>query len=179
MPQDSGNPNRLTAGDWSMFVSDQQSVSLTRLPVEPLASERHRLAMEIWNQRRGNRIAPARRDLEPWDLKTILPFVILVDVMTDPLDFQYRLVGTQVRDIHGIELTGSSVRTLEPRPYFEQVWGHFCELLESKQPQLCRIDYTNRHDLPRSFTVLRLPLSNDGETINMILAVHEPHGLDA
>ena len=37
------------------------------------------------------------------------------------------------------------------------------------------VDYINRHDLRRSFTSLRLPLSDDGETINMIFVIHEPH----
>ncbi|MCB9946638.1 MAG: PAS domain-containing protein [Rhodospirillaceae bacterium] len=145
------------------------------LPMEAMTGQRHRLAMEVWADRRGDRMAPARRDLEPWDLKSILPYVTLLDVIEDPLDFRCRLVGTKVREIHGIELTGKSVRALGPPSYADRVWEHLTRLIERKEPQLCLVEYTNRDILLRSFTVLRLPLSNDGRTVNMILAVHEPH----
>lgn len=175
MPQETGGRKQRIKGDWSLLLSSERSVTFTRLPVEPLVAERHRLAMQVWNDRRGDRIAPARRDLEPWDLKPVLPYVALLDVLRDPLDFRCRLVGTKVREIHGVELTGSSIQVLGPPAYAEQVWRHLIELIERKEPQLCRVDYINRHDLRRSFTSLRLPLSDDGETINMIFVIHEPH----
>ena len=173
MPRDVLKLGVLPMGELSLLSVGDHSVALVRLPLEPLESERHRFAMQLWNERRGTRIAPSRRDFDPWDLTPVLPLVLLIDVLQDPLDFRYRLTGTKVRDIHGVELTGHCVRDLMPKRYGDTVWQDFKELVELKQPQLCAIDYYNRFDLKRSFKVLRLPLSSDGGAIDMIMAVHD------
>ena len=39
---------------------------------------------------------PSRRDLDPCEIPQLLPYLILVDVFSDPPDFRYRLIGTQI-----------------------------------------------------------------------------------
>ena len=129
--------------------------------------------MQLWNERRGERLAPSRRDFEPWDFKPVLPVMMLIDVFSDPLDFRFRLSGSEVINVHGKELTGHSVRDFASEHYTRLVWQDFCELVERKQPQLCSISYVNRSGFLRNFSVLRLPLSSDGENVDMIIAVKE------
>ncbi len=142
-----------------------------RQPIEPLESERHRFAMQLWNERRGERLAPSRRDFEPWDFKPVLPVMMLIDVFSDPLDFRFRLSGSEIVDVHGKELTWHSIRDFASENYTRHVWQDFCELIERRQPQLCLISYVNRSGFLRDFSVLRLPLSSDGENVDMIIAV--------
>ena len=172
MSRDPLKLNQYSLGDLSLLSGSDRSVAFVRLPLDPLESDRHRFVMELWRERRGSRVAPCRRDFDPWDLKPVLPMILLVDVLQDPLDFRYRLSGTKVRDIHGMELTGHRVRDLMPRLYAEKVWQDYSELVERKAPQLCEIEYINRFDLKRCFKVLRLPLSSDGDSVDMIMAVH-------
>src|SRR3546814_19155763 len=39
---------------------------------------------------------PAESDLDPAEIRKILPHVILLDVRQEPLDFHYRLIGTKM-----------------------------------------------------------------------------------
>jgi hypothetical protein len=52
-----------------------------------------RAMYDYWLARRGGRAMPARADLEPVEIKKLLPMLVLVDVMADARRFVYRLVG--------------------------------------------------------------------------------------
>src|SRR5690349_8298694 len=55
-----------------------------------------------WQAKRGGRAMPARADIDPAEIKALLPYMILVDVIYDTeagLDFVYRLVGTREVEI--------------------------------------------------------------------------------
>jgi hypothetical protein len=64
---------------------------------------------EYWNTKRGERKMPQRADIDPAEFKRHLPRIMLVDVSWDPLDFVYRLTGTdEVRWRHA-DPTGKRV----------------------------------------------------------------------
>src|SRR3546814_9628318 len=54
------------------------------------------MSYEYWKQKRGDRPMPAESDLDPAEIRKILPHVILLDVRQEPLDFHYRLIGTKM-----------------------------------------------------------------------------------
>lgn len=71
-----------------------------------------------WQSKRGNRAMPARAELNPADLKSILTDLVLIDVgpaaQGEGHAFTYRLAGTEIDNHFGIRLTG---RTLEQIPF--------------------------------------------------------------
>lgn len=65
-----------------------------------------------WWDKRGNRPAPNRADLNPTEIPDLLPIVHLIDVSWDPISFRHRLVGTELverleRDVTGKTVDGS------------------------------------------------------------------------
>lgn len=50
-----------------------------------------------WLRIRGDRPIPSRVDFDPADIVHFLPGVLLLNVLDDPLDFEYRIVGENVR----------------------------------------------------------------------------------
>src|SRR5688500_13935566 len=52
--------------------------------------------LAYWNKRRGNRSMPARRDLDPAQIRSLLPNLVLIDVAAGCTDFRFRLLGTAV-----------------------------------------------------------------------------------
>src|SRR3546814_20855650 len=54
------------------------------------------MSYEYWKQKRGDRPMPAESDLDPAEIRKILPHVILLAVRQEPLDFHYRLIGTKM-----------------------------------------------------------------------------------
>lgn len=141
------------------------------LPVENIEEANPKFLYGYWTKKRGGRRMPARVDIDPVDLKPVLPQLMLIDVERAPLDFRFRLAGTRLYDIFGVDLTGRSIRTIEPSALSDAVWAGFTELSENGAPQYVRLEYTNAKGYARSYSVLRLPLGDDGKTVDRILAI--------
>ena len=62
-----------------------------------------------WWEKRGNRPAPHRADLNPAEIPELLPIVHLIDVAWDPLSFRHRLVGTELVERFERDVTGKTV----------------------------------------------------------------------
>lgn len=160
-----------SAGPRPRFVS-------TRLGIESLDLPDFKLVLELWRRKRGDRIAPARADFDPAELKAVLPRLLLLEVVPgEAVDFRYRLAGTQTYDIHGLELTGRRISELEPPEFVAGLRQDLLELMQRPEPQLVRSDFTNREGNTRSITILRLPLSSDGRGIDMFMIL-QSYGSD-
>jgi hypothetical protein len=123
----------------------------------------------IWDALRQGRRMPARADLGPFDLKAHLGHLFLVDVQRDPLRFRYRLIGTKITNIVHRDVTGR---------YFEDIYtGRLLESMIEVQSWVVNerapLRIFNRTGHPRNtvyvYDGLLLPLSADGETVNMVL----------
>lgn len=71
------------------FVVDDKppKVRFTRLRLDDIASPEFRFAYDRWQRERGGRRAPARADFQPTDMPPVLPRLILIGVVRDPLIF--------------------------------------------------------------------------------------------
>ena len=58
-----------------------------------------------WDRKRGDRVAPERSEIEPADIRTILPDTFILEV-TDQNRVAWRLAGTRVCALHCRELKG-------------------------------------------------------------------------
>jgi hypothetical protein len=126
--------------------------------------------LDYWQQKRGKRFAPGRSNIEPLDLIRVLPRIMLVDVVSDPLGFRYRLSGTGIAAVHGEDLTGLAPLDLKPAEYGRLIDRHYRQCVSERRPllHLIMLDSTHR---TRAYARLLLPLSNDGEHVNMLMAV--------
>ena len=61
-----------------------------------------------WNSRAGGR-APQRNDIEPADIKPLLPFLYIVRYEREPFRVRYILTGTEADRWNGFNLTGRYV----------------------------------------------------------------------
>ncbi|QDO99346.1 PAS domain-containing protein [Ferrovibrio terrae] len=154
--------------------SRDSRAQFTRLPLEEaLANPDCRLAIDLWQVKRAGRVMPARADFDPVELKPILPRLILIDVISDPPDFRYRLAGTMSRDLRGVEVTGHSVLDLVPQQHGLRLWNDLCEMQRERAPQYLQISVIASTGEPMSYRVLRLPLGADGETMDMAMVLQD------
>jgi hypothetical protein len=125
-----------------------------------------------WDTKRRDRFAPRRADLDPADMKELLPRIMLADVYLDgPLDFRYRLSGTGINTILSGEYTGKRPRDLAPPAYGAMIHDHYCMTVKRRQP-LFHVVMLDSFERLVTYTRLLLPLSEDGETVTMLMAVH-------
>ena len=124
-----------------------------------------------WQGRLNGRAMPARADIDPFQIKPLLPIVMLVEVLDQGRRFRYRLAGTAITDMTGRELSGRYVdEALPGNGYGEYVIGLYRKLICVKRPIYSECDYISPSGLERTTKRLMLPLSSDGATVNMVLA---------
>src|SRR4051812_11525552 len=122
-----------------------------------------------WEGKRGERFAPPRRSIDACDLLPVLGDIAIMDVLQDPLRFRYRLHGTRLVMRGHVELTGRTTDDL-PEPLFRQaVRELFTEVCETRRPWTGCGNRVLAAGVG-GFEVGVLPLSEDGETVTMLLA---------
>jgi len=127
-------------------------------------------ALDYWHRKRGGRLAPARADIDPVEIASLLPRVMLVDVSTDPLDFRFRLAGTGIFRIHGAELTNKRALELEPPAYAALTHRLYCDALERRAPIAHRL-LIEAETKRSAYMRIILPLSEDAAVINRLMTV--------
>jgi hypothetical protein len=125
---------------------------------------------QYWNARRGIRPMPTRADIDPLEMRQWLPRLTLVDVSPDGQDFTYRLVGTRMVDLLGMNPTGRSVESAWPEEVAGLVVEAYREVVDSRAPVFCQQITEWREDQKPTAWAVRLPLSSDGVEVDMILA---------
>jgi len=80
----------------------------------PLKTEPCTRLLAYWDELRGDRLLPRRAEIDPAALVAALPYISIVE-LRDPDTMIYRLCGTALRDIMGIEATGRNMLDLAPR----------------------------------------------------------------
>lgn len=146
------------------FATEELPLAEIREPVF-LACLRH------WEEARGPRRMPARRDVHPESIRAAVGYVGLIDVKRDGprLDFRYRMFGTLMADALGSDFTNRDIDQVEPAPYAAMVRRSYEETVAAGRPKFHRVRFTH-NDRQRVYSRLLLPLADDGETPDRLWA---------
>lgn len=149
--------------------------SPTAAEVEALIAECHpdiHALVAYWRGKAGVRRMPSRSDIDPSELKPFLPRISLVDVVPDERRFVYRLVGTEEAALRGYDPTGKSVGEGFFGPNRELAFAHYSYVVDHRAPYCYRGDFDVQDGVIENEDVIFLPLSEDGESVNMILVFY-------
>lgn len=169
-----GEPNTsiLEAGDQPSPIAGMGDVFVPWSP--DLLADFHpslRKLYEYWNAKRGGRAIPARGDIDPIDLKPLLPLLILIDVVPDPRRYVYRLVGTHEVEMRGGDPTGKPVEEAYYGESADEATYCLDRVVRTRQPVLYRGTYQPLSTRTQQEDVIFLPLSKNGEAVNMIVVL--------
>lgn len=140
------------------------------------ATPRLRLAFDYWTAKCGSRPMPSRVDLEPAEMKPLLPYLVLMDVLRDarpgwPLDFRYRLIGTVTDAMMNARYTGKCMSELPHQQPGSRLWQSLASVTETRRPQINHVPYVGPHKDFMAVVDLVMPLSPDAETVNMLFCI--------
>ena len=133
-------------------------------PCSPLVQE----AWSYWNLKRGDRRMPSRKDIDPVEIPRLLSSTALVDVLRDPLDFRFRLLGTAIDNISSKNMRGVRFSEL---PYLNEGnkgWTDYAYVANTGQPLMTDRPYIGKSKMVMRLTDSLFPLSDNGETVNMV-----------
>ncbi len=140
-----------------------------------LATPRLRDGYDYWNAKRGQRAMPSRADLDPAEIKPLLPHVILMDVLRGtafgPLDFRYRLIGTLVDDHSSGRFTGRLMSEVPHQRPPSRLWSNLEWVTTERRPKVSRVPYAGPHRDFLSVVDIVMPLSRDGGQVDMLFCL--------
>ena len=156
----------LTSEQKPIYICEQ--FDMDRFPV---MSQFH----QIWETARDGRFAPSWKDLDFSSFPVeIIPYMYLIDVLQEPLRFRYRFIGTKVCELEGQDYTNRFVHDLQPSTLASAANCEFKKLAKNPKPVFFMM-VANKDEYRRYlygvYGGVRLPLSNDGKTLNQIIAL--------
>ncbi len=125
---------------------------------------------EYWTVKRGSRPAPARADIRPAEIKPLLADVMIWNVARGGIPHTIRLVGGNIVQFVGRNNTGEPATIGMPEDAAAAMTSILDQVAETRSPRF-RLGkaFWHRENSYRDFEACYLPLSPDGETVDMIL----------
>ena len=145
----------------------------------PVASQIKALA--YWETKRAGRIAPLWSEISLLDFGAAsVPNINVVDIDPATRTMKYRFWGTGLTEIFGKDFTGDDPNELPSGDFKNGAISGLDRLIEEKRPNCEVREFFRPTGVMGSLIVLRLPLSDDGQSITHALSVcnHEitnPH----
>jgi len=149
---------------------------LTFDPDQPLPFHSPRCAalLEYWDRKRGARPMPSRAEIDPAELKPILPHIMMLTAEHAPFRVLYRLVGTEFVRFAKFDFTGRYADALNFQDDEGVDWTeYYLASVEARRPGLDLTYWTVDDTLRRWIEFLICPLSNDGKVIDRFISIED------
>ena len=130
-----------------------------------------------WCSRGGPSIVPDRSAVDPLELKALLPNILVAEVEHDPFRVRYRLQGTKVTELTGIDITGhylDELLSVEP----DQPWQeHYLTVYRSRRPLFGSTTVPRSAGGTVDYEFGIFPLRRGGDLVEQFIALEEYFGL--
>lgn len=126
-----------------------------------------------WREKAGPEGVPDRGAVDPAELKHLLPNILIAEVEHEPFRIRYRLSGTRVTEITGLDISGhylDELLSVEP----DQPWHtHYLEVYQSRRPLfgMTRVPISTGGTVDYEFGIF--PLRRGGEKIEQFIAIED------
>jgi hypothetical protein len=142
--------------------------------VEELSSSIGTELYAYWERKRGLRRMPSRADIDPVDLKRILPSILLAKIDRESRRVRYTLVGTRCVAYAGMDYTGHYLDEIDFTCDFDTDWHETYRLLvREKRPIFGIVKTFLKDNRVCELAEVLLPLSDDGETVTHCIAIED------
>jgi len=145
---------------------------------KPLTQPMLLAVLDYWKKKRVGKWLPSRADIDPVELRKLLPYIYLIDVLPaaspdEKMRFRMRLVGTNVRDFAGQDFTNRIIDESIYGPYTQDAIDRLISIVNVRKPHHLHgvAIYQGQRSWQR-FEALQLPMSNDGKKVDMIMGAN-------
>jgi hypothetical protein len=129
------------------------------------------LGYDYWRAKRAGRAMPRRSDIDPAEIPTLLPHILITEMLDEGTRYRYRLAGSAVTEAFGRSLTGRYVDEIMTGPYREFITRLYRSLYLDRRCIFCESRYSNGIRPGISTKRLFMPLSNDERVVDQVLIV--------
>ncbi len=133
-------------------------------------SPRLQTLYEYWCDRRAGRSMPTRADIDPLDIRRLLPNLLLIDVEPGSGRLKVRVAGTTVVQMYGSDYTGRYLDEIDFGDRRAAVLYDYTTCLETRLPYAAEHSFWTNRDVTYRVERIILPLSDDGKTVSHLIA---------
>lgn len=152
------------------------TVRLREMPAMPAIDARDPRTIELlayWCSKRGTRLMPSRRDIDPIEIPKLLPFISLTDIVPGaPIEQRYRvrLFGTKLVDLYERDWTGRTYFEATNRETAQRIVQSIEFVVNHRHPWFVsgRLGSASKRE-GEPYEAMYLPLSRDQENVDMLL----------
>jgi hypothetical protein len=137
-----------------------------------IRSEMVRSLHRWWLSRHASDI-PDRADLDPTDLKRLLPNLFIADVEHDPFRIRYRLVGTKAIEATGFDLTGRYLDDLLPANIDDPWMDFYHRAYRTRSPVFGEINAPTTTGGRFIYEFGLFPLRKGGLSVDQFVAIED------
>ncbi len=126
---------------------------------------------DYWQDLRcgSGRIAPSRADIDLACIMPVLPHMGLFDVEAEPRRYRIRLIGAQIVNWYGCDLTGCYLDEIDFGTGESFTFSLLDKVVDRCVPGYMSGEYTKQDGRTLRYERLYMPLSSDGCTVNMVI----------
>lgn len=106
--------------------------------LDDLKDPRLKRLHDYWRGRCGEAAMPARTAIDPLDFRYILGYVTLVEVEISPRRYRFRLDGSILAMLSGMDYTGKYLDTLGLPDYIDFVAASYDRVVDRRRPYAYR-----------------------------------------
>jgi hypothetical protein len=130
-----------------------------------------RSAYDYWRGKCAGRAMPRRSDIDPAEIPTLLPFILITEMLEAGTRYRYRLAGSAVTEAFGRSLTGHYVDELMTGPYRDFIARLYRSIYLDRRCIFCESRYTGSTKPGIATKRLFMPLSSDGSVVDQVLII--------
>jgi hypothetical protein len=152
---------------------DRASFALVDEQTTTFRSLRSDALYRYWRSRRDSGV-PQRADIDPADVKSLLPYLLIVDIHRDPFRIYYRLVGTAIAHYAGMDFTGTFLDELAfDICATDDLTNAYRMVCETKQPGIGMAYAQLNHQTALDVEYLLCPLVDAAGNVTQIIALED------
>ena len=129
---------------------------------------------EVWLKAKKDDLMPRKRTMAADQLKELMPFVYIMNILDDGADFSVRFMGSAIAQSLGGDYTNIKMSDFASHP---STWRTdvYRKVMARKAPMVTAVDLG---DFEREYTkteCILLPLANDAGEFTMIMCAAAPY----
>jgi len=122
-----------------------------------------------WQSKCHDDVIPQWSAINPTEIKPLLPNLVVLHVLYDPLDFVERITGDAILSRSHNNTMGQNWREYEGRGPGSSIWAVMEEVVRHKQPSFHSIPYVGPHQEFMKVDTVACPLLDDKGELTRIL----------
>jgi hypothetical protein len=123
-----------------------------------------------WAAKKDARFAPPRSAIRLEELQPLLPMIALAEVAGASQRFHFKLFGTGLVEAYGEDVTGRFSDEIDLDWIGDRIHEEARNVVDERRISVARIRFVKTSDgRYLQYERVLLPLSDDGETVNMLL----------